>query len=396
MKPFVRSLIAIGSLGAITVVSGSALAEENTGVATDMLECPKTGQQPQGAARSEAHGFVQLIDEALAHANLDENQARALSQIAHSVDAKTGAVHEAKRNLMLSLAEQMESGRVDRQALEREVEALAQARESAAPAMRNALEKIHQTLNSDQRKSFADALEQSVQQRMQMAKSGHLLDQWTQELQLNDQQKQKVQSILNQLKPTMDQHEKAFNRVISAFRGQSFNIEQIVPSRDAAQEARQGAEQVVNIAEQIAQVLTPQQRALAARKIVQNACPKVAPQQTGAPTTHPQTGHQSQQLEGENIGTAEDELIIGRRGLWGGYGRGYFRGVNRFGRFWSPGFGYYGGAYPYAYSYGYPGAYGLGAYGAYGAYRGFGGGFWPGATAYSYSYPYMGGYSMFW
>lgn len=407
MKPFVRSLIAIGSLGALTVVAGPALAEE-TGVAADMLECPKTGQQPRGAARSEAHGFVQLIDEALAQSNLQEQQARTLSQIGQQVDAKTAAVHDARRDLMLALAQQMEAGQINRQALEPQVRALVSAKDQAGPAMKQALEQIHQTLNPEQRKAFADALERSVQQRMQMHESGQWLNQWTQELGLNEQQKQQVQTILNQLKPVAEQHHAQFNKVLSSFRGQSFNIEQIVPTQEAHKQAQDSVERMIGIAQQVSQVLTPQQRALAARKIVQNACPKMAPQQTGTPQAYPQTGQQTQPLDGENIGTSEDELIVGRgfgagygRGLWGGYGRGFYRGVNRYGGYWSPGFGYYGGAYPYgasfaypyAASYAYPYSYGY-AY-PYAYNLGYGG-IWPGYSAYSYSYPYLGGYSFFW
>lgn len=390
MKPFVRSLIAIGSLGAIAVVAGPAQAEEDTGIATDMLECQKV-EQPRGAARSEAHGFTQLVDQALAKANLNEQQAQELSQLGQAIDAQEAAVHDAKRGLMLALAQQMEQGQINRQGLENEVKQLADARQSAGPAMKAALDRIHQVLNPEQRKAFADALESAIQQRAQAVSQGGWLNQWSQELGLNDQQKSQVQQILNQLRPTMEHHQQQMQRVLSAFRGQSFNIDQIVPQREATQEAREGAERIVGIAQQIAQVLTPQQRQLAAKKIVQNACAKVGPQQ-GAPSTAPRTNQSQSPLEGENVGTSEDEIIIRRGGLWGGRGFGTFRNFNRFGTFWGgPGFNYYGGVYPYASTFGYPYASTLG----FGRTLGFGG-VWPGFTGYSYAYPYVGGSSFFW
>lgn len=424
MKPFVRSLIGIGSLGAITILAGPALAEE-TGIAADMLQCQNV-QTPEGSARSEAHGFVQLIDEALSQVNLQENQARALSQIGTQVDAKEAAVHDARRNLMLAIAQQMEAGQINRNALEPQLKALVEAKDAAVPAMSQALDQIHDTLTPEQRTKFADALEKSVEARRQMYSSGGWLNQWSKELGLSDQQKQQVENILGQLKPAMEQRHNQFTRVLSAFRGQSFRVEQIVPTSESAKETRQGAEQMVRIAQQIAQVLTPQQRALAAKKIAENACPKVQPPPTGAPST----GQRQQSLEGENVGSSQDEIIVGRgvgwggargygfaagRGLWGGYGGYGFRGINRFG-YWP---GYYGGlgygagyraygaygypgygygaygypyaasyAYPYAYNYAYPYAYTLG-------YPGYGG-VWPGYSAFAYSYPYLGSYSYFW
>jgi len=413
MKPFVRSLIAVGSLGAVAAVAGPAMAEESTGIAQDLLECPKTVQQPKGAAQSEAHGFVQIIDEALAQANLTEEQADKLSQLGDEVDKQMAAAHQARRDLMLALAQQLDSGRIDRQALEPQVQALVNAKNEASPAVKGALQTIYDTLKPEQRTAFADALEKSIQQRVQMhgGEQGSWLDQWTSELNLNDQQKQQIRGIFDQLKPVADKHHQRMNQVLSGFRGQSFNIEQAMPSSDVENEAHEAVERTISVAQQISQVLTPQQRTLAARKIVQNACPKVEPQQ-GAPYGTPQTGQQQMELEGENVGTAEDEIIVGRRGLWGGgFGGGrFFRGVNRFGGTWWPGYGfnrgfinrgfinrgfYGGGFYPGAFSYAYPYASSFAfpyAYNYAAPYFGF----WPGYSTYAYTFPYVSSYSWFW
>lgn len=413
MKPFVRSLIAITALGSGVALSSSAMAEESTGIAQDLLECPKSVQQPRGAAQSEAHGFVQTIDEALAHANLTDEQAEKLSQIGQQVDSQMAAAHQARRDFMLALAQQMASGRIDRQALEPQVQALVNAKNEVSPAIKGALQTIYDTLNPEQRTAFADALEKSIQARVQLHGEKGWLEQWASELNLNEQQKEQIKQIFTQLKPVADQHHQRMNQVLSGFRGQAFNIEQVMPEGDLESEAQQGVERTIAVAQQIAQVLTPQQRQLAARKIVQNVCPKVTPQQ-GAPYGTSPTGQQQMNLEDENVGTAEDELIIGRRGLWGGYGARYYRGVNRFGTWW-PGYGYgysrgyygrgfyggglysrgfYGGfypgysyAYPYAYSYAYPYSYSYVA--PYFNY-------WPGYSTYAYTFPYISSYSWFW
>ncbi len=409
MKPFVRSLIAIGSLGTVAVVASPAMAEESTGIAQDLLECPKTVQQPRGAAQSEAHGFVQIIDEALAQSNLTEEQANKLNQVGQQVDAQMAQAHQARRDLMLALAQQLDAGQIDRQALEPQVQALVNAKNQASPAAKEALQTIYDTLNPEQRKAFADALERSIQQRMQMHHGeGGWLEQWTREINLNEQQKEQLRGIFNQLRPVAEKHHQKMNEVLAGFRGQSFNIEQVMPSAEVQQDAQEGVERMISVAQQVAQVLTPEQRTLAARKIVQNACPKVQPQQ-GAPYQTPQTGQQQMELEGENVGTAEDEIIIGRRGLWGGYGARYFRGVNRFGTWW-PGYGFgygryrhfrsfYPGfsyAYPYASSFAYPYAYSYAYPYAYNFATPYLGGLWPGYSTFGYSYPFISSYSFFW
>jgi len=412
MKPFVRSLIAFTALGTGVALSGSAMAEESTSIAQDLLECPKAVQQPRGAAQSEAHGFVQTIDEALAHANLTDEQAEKLSQVGKEVDSLMAGVHQARRDLMLALAQQMDAGRIDRQALEPQVQALVNAKNEVSPAIKTALQTIYDTLNPEQRTAFADALEKSIQARVQMhGEKGGWLEQWASELNLNDQQKEQVRQILTQLKPVAEQHHQRMNQVLSGFRGQAFNIEQVMPEGDLENEAQQAVERTIAIAAQVAQVLTPQQRQLAARKIVQNACPKVTPQQ-GAPYGTPPTGQQQMNLDGENVGTAEDELIIGRRGIWGGGfgGARFYRGVNRFGGAWWPGVGFgrsfygrgfyhrgfYGGfypgyssfySYPYLSSFAYPYSYSYVA-----PYFGF----WPGYSTYAYTFPYVSSYSWFW
>ena len=299
MKLFVRSLI-VGTLGiAPAVVAGAAFALggaigapqaptlpspagfpqglpatlPQTGV--PMPSSPTMGQQPSPAAPEEAqpkeatdaHGLVGLVDEALSQIKLEPQQTASLGVLGDMVKKRETAVHKAKIALMDALAGQLASGRVDEKALAPEIEAFVKASESARPVMRAAFEELHDILDAAQRKQFVDALQKGVAEREKAYSSGSWLDQWAKDFGLSSDQESQIRSAVEGLKPAVAARAKQLARVIDAFKGDKFSIDEIEPATDTEQRATEMAKGLVHLTEAISGVLTPEQRTQAAAKI---------------------------------------------------------------------------------------------------------------------------------
>jgi hypothetical protein len=102
-------LVVIGSVGA-SALTGAARAD------VPAAESPAAPQQTEKAA-SEAGGIVQLIDKALGSVDLRPEQKSAIKAMASDVDSKVAAADQAKRDLLLALADQIAAGKVNATAL---------------------------------------------------------------------------------------------------------------------------------------------------------------------------------------------------------------------------------------------------------------------------------------
>ena len=120
--------------------------------------------------------------------------------------------------------------------------------------------------------------------------SGAWLDKLGETLSLTDAQKDQIKADVDSIKPTVEAHHALFGKVVEAFKGDQFSMEQVVPNYDPAKHAVEVAGMMVKATQEAAKILTPEQRKLAAEKIrerVGGAERPAAPTGVAAPTGAP-------------------------------------------------------------------------------------------------------------
>jgi Spy/CpxP family protein refolding chaperone len=237
-----------------------------------------------------AHGLVRLAGEALGDVPLTAAQRTQIEQLATEAEARHAAAHAARTDLNLALAAQIQTGQIDRAALQPKLDALAAALAKAQPGDRAGFERLHALLSADQRTTFIDALEARVAAQRENAYAKHPLKQWAEDLNVTDEQREQIKTALHgrfhahaQASTEASPWEGATQRgakVFSAFKQDRFVMDEVVPPRDVAQGVAKIAEHAIGLAEAVLPSLTPEQRALAAQKIRDKASSVDAP---GAP-----------------------------------------------------------------------------------------------------------------
>jgi Spy/CpxP family protein refolding chaperone len=229
-----------------------------------------------------AHGMVKLVAEALADVPLDEAQRTRVESLAASAEARHAESLVARKDLMLSLAAQVDAGRIDRAALEPKISDLAAANAKAQPADRAAFEQLHALLTPDQRAAFVNALEARLAERRGEPRAKHPLQQWAADLQLSDSQKAEIKAALHERFQGMAHHRSRDDagpmgaghrgaKVLAAFKQDHFVMDEVAPVREGSQLVPKMTDRILALAETALPVLTPAQRALAAQKIRQKA-----------------------------------------------------------------------------------------------------------------------------
>ncbi len=234
------------------------------------------GQQgPQGATGTEQGqeqqgdptGIGSLIADGLSRVHLNQDQRGRVEDLGKRVNEREQAVTNAHHDLRDALAEQVRAGKVDEHALDNDVDALVRAREEASPVLRRAFEDLHGILNPQQRGELVDAITNRLGDTRDDA--GQWFDQLSRDLQLTDEQKPRVREILDGAKPTIDEDSDRARRVIDAFKGDQFDVDEIVPVEEVGSHTRDRARGMIGIARDLVDVLTPEQRSRLADKLEQ-------------------------------------------------------------------------------------------------------------------------------
>jgi Spy/CpxP family protein refolding chaperone len=229
-----------------------------------------------------AHGPVKLIGDAFGDVPLTASQRAAIEQMAIDAEARHADARAARKDLMVAIAAQIESGTIDRAALQPKVDAVAAAMQKAQPADRAALEQLHAMLNADQRSAFVDALESRIKGKMGEAKDHHGMKQWAEDLQLSDAQRDQIKSAFQaRMQAARDKGEHPWaemkgehehgKKVLEAFKGDRFVMDEVAPAVDVQAKAAKMSSRFLGMAETVLPILTPQQRTLAASKLREKA-----------------------------------------------------------------------------------------------------------------------------
>jgi Spy/CpxP family protein refolding chaperone len=304
MRTSLRSIVFIGSVALATAPLHAALADVQTS---------QSALQPKQSAVSEANDIVQLFDEALSNMALRPEQSDMLQKVGAEVDAKVGAVDQAKRDFMVALSKEIETGSVDSSTLHASLEEVVDAAAAASPILRAGFEKLHDTLDPEQRKQFVAGLRDALKKRAGMLDPKAQLDEWSKTLNLTDEQKQKIGAIMSSDTVDNDVARARIRLILAAFPGDKLSLDEIVPANTAHERTEKMFDHIVDVAKEVTDVLTPEQRALAANAI-RNATSSQPPSPT---TSEPSASN-------EGTGTVA-------QALWAGGGRYYAGGYRSFG-----------------------------------------------------------------
>jgi Spy/CpxP family protein refolding chaperone len=210
-------------------------------------------------------------------------------------------VDKAKRDLLADLAKGIESGRIDESMLKPDEEKVEKAADAASPDVRSSFQKMHDLLDADQRKQFVSNFREALQKRESKLDPNAQVGEWAKTLSLTDDQKQKIAGILAEDKSANDEMRARLDKVLDAFSSDSFAIDQVLPEGSEKDRADKMMHRIVDQARKVTDILTPEQRATAAKTIrdrlsEKGGNPEGPTGQATAPysTANEVTGHQSE------------------------------------------------------------------------------------------------------
>jgi Spy/CpxP family protein refolding chaperone len=270
-----------------------------------------------------------LVEEALTKIQLREDQTNKLQQLGKEVHEHQAAVKDARNAFLHALGKGLAAGKIEPGALDHEIDNLADAIADAAPEMRIALEKLHDTLDAQQRTEFVNAFDEALRHRLRADRG----TKWEDELGLSADQKARIKEILTEDAPRMDFLIGRLERVMAAFDSDKFNLDEIAPMKNTRERARRLAEGLVKVTGKIADVLTPEQRQKVADKLGKHD----RGEEEAAPTEPAQAPYgQRQQSRDEATAETSQAIWAARRTVVGGG----FGGAYGFSRRYVGGWGY--------------------------------------------------------
>jgi Spy/CpxP family protein refolding chaperone len=222
---------------------------------------------------------VKFFGEALGDVPLTATQRTALEQLATDAETRHAQARTARQDLLTTLAAQIESGSIDRAALQPKLAAIAAAMQASQPADRAAFEQLHAVLTPDQRAAFVDAVAAHAQQHKAEWKGKGGMHQWAQDLQLSDDQRAQIKAAVMQRMQAAggpEDHEARGAKhqgeaVMAAFKQDTFVLDQVQPAKDVQQMVNRMSDRILGLAEAALPVLTPAQRTIAAQKLREKA-----------------------------------------------------------------------------------------------------------------------------
>lgn len=269
------------------------------------IGCGGTVEQPQTQASAvskapigqNTHGMVKMVGDALGEVSLRPDQRTELEKLAAAAEARHAAMHDGRKELALAVADQIEKGSIDRNALQPKIDRVVSELEKARPEDKQAFARVHAILDNEQRNAFVDALEAKFKhgpghhgkgkhgpnaggEEHHGFKGGHHgMKQLAEDLKLTDDQKDKIKDVFKaQMRPAdgrgelaprpsfKEMHERmsAGKKSLDSFRTEKFDADGIAPPVD---KAKAGSGRFLDVAEKILPILTPEQRKIAADKI---------------------------------------------------------------------------------------------------------------------------------
>jgi Spy/CpxP family protein refolding chaperone len=280
----VRSM-ALSTALVMAAVAGAACGGS---VENPQTSATATTKAPIGAG---THGMVKTIGDALGEVPLRTEQRTELEKLAQAAEARHAPMATGRKELFLTLADQIEKGAIDRAALDPKIERVAADAEKARTEDRAALTRLHAVLDAEQRGVFVDALEKQFKAKhgahsMKDGMKGFAhLKQLADDLKLTDEQKSQIHDALRDLhKEQAASHHGAVHgwhrgearaphggkHGLEAFREDAWTADAMV-RLDVKKATAEGTTRFVGATEKILPILTPEQRKIAADKLRERA-----------------------------------------------------------------------------------------------------------------------------
>jgi Spy/CpxP family protein refolding chaperone len=281
----------IRSFSRLALPLSLALAAPALGCGGGVVSEPPTSAEAaatRAPVAQSTHGPLKLVGDALGDVPLTARQRVQIEQLATDAEARHADARTARHDLMLALADQVQSGSVDRPALQPKIDALAAALAKAQPADRASFEQLHAILSADQRTTFVDALEARIADHRGKARESHPMRQWAEDLKLSADQRAQVKAALHDRFAKFahsGQPEHAWmegfhqgEKVLAAFKQDRFVIDEVSPARDVTAAASRMSDHFLGLAETVLPLLTAEQRSTLAAKLRERAsAPELGP-----------------------------------------------------------------------------------------------------------------------
>jgi Spy/CpxP family protein refolding chaperone len=258
------------------------------------------------------HGPAKHVADALAQVPLRLDQRTAIEQLAKDTETRMEPARKARGELMLAIADQVQAGKVDRDALQPKIDAVAAAHQAAQPGNRAAFEKLHDLLTADQRLAFVNAMQGHADQNLGDKKRGEgfrgRMQKWAGELNLTPDQQEQIKTKMQErwqahfagavsggdpsgavqdghmIQQGHAMHEQ-FKAMLEAFKGDKFSMNDVAPAQDHKDMANAFAGHMLGMLETSLPILTPDQRTIAANKLRERANRLEDDEEPSAPAT---------------------------------------------------------------------------------------------------------------
>jgi hypothetical protein len=238
----------------MVTLAAALLAGAVPGTAANVARAAPPVANP-AAPTSIAHGFVQMISEALSGVTVNADQEAAIEKLGEELEPLQTELDKAESDLLVAIAEQVKTGRIDRTVLEPEIESYAVARETLARPLHAALEDLHEMLDKQQRTDFADALECSVYEVTRTILSRDKLEAFEEKLDLDPVQTQDVKDAFQDVVTMLQIERRELHEAIEAFRTDYFTLEAFFPLAQVRAKAERRADRMIDVTEAILGVL---------------------------------------------------------------------------------------------------------------------------------------------
>jgi Spy/CpxP family protein refolding chaperone len=269
-----RSLVRV-ALPISIALSATALA--CGGTATSEPATSASSAATRAPVAQGAHGQVKVFAEALGDVPMTASQRAQIEQLAAEAETRRAAVRAARRDLTLAIAAQVQSGSIDRAALQPKIDAVVAALNASQPGDRAGVERLHAILGPDQRTAFVDALEARSHQVVAGGGDGGGLRLWAEELKLSDDQRAQIKAAIEQRvgaapqgagggRPWMERKARGA-KWLDAFKQDRFVFDEVAPPQPAGQDGARACDRFVGMVEAAVPVLTAEQRAAAAQML---------------------------------------------------------------------------------------------------------------------------------
>lgn len=233
MKTLVR-LMSVCSLVTAGVLATPAIASADAAPVEGLIGT---------TAQAHSHGSkMRMFDRALEAAVLRPEQRAAVDELKTAAKERHKPVQRAKRELMRTVADQIEEGKIDRCALEPQVDTLASAMLKAKKGDRKDFEKLHGILDEQQRGRFVESLKAQWEEMKRAHSTDAMLDKLDRELELTDDQRTRLHEIIDGLKQIREasaeraEYRERWSRILEAFKGDEFDLDAIAPVKEDAKE----------------------------------------------------------------------------------------------------------------------------------------------------------------